>query len=78
MINIVSLLLSETESTAFCMESKSPELSLATVIIKMHTSYFFAIIAHWTLINKASIIPFVKKIVGNRDYDKNSRRYERC
>ena len=39
---------------------------------------FFAIIAHWTLINKASIIPFVKKIVGNRDYDKNSRRYERC
>ena len=39
---------------------------------------FLAIIAHWTLINKASIIPFVKKIVGNRDYDKNSRRYERC
>lgn len=77
MINIVSLLLSETESTAFCIESKSPELSLATVIIK-YIPPIFAIIAHWTLINKASIIPFVKKIVGNRDYDKNSRRYERC
>ena len=40
LINMVSLLLSETESTAFCIESKSPELSLATVIIKIYTSYF--------------------------------------
>ena len=77
MINIVSLLLSETESTAFCIESKSP-IVFSYRNHKNAYLLFFAIIAHWTLINKASIIPFVKKIVGNRDYDKNSRRYERC